>query len=201
MENTSACHCCGLIQLIPEAKPENAYWACKRCRTPLRHKRGGQNRLSLSLSITALVFYFPAILLPMLKLEKLGHVHESSLLSGVITMLADGYIFIGVIVFLFSIILPPFKLLSLIFLSRKKFIKAHHHKALVYRLVEWLGKWGMLDVMLVAILISFVKLGDLVSIYPGSGLILFAVMVLFSLIAGLFFNPRILWEETSIDHE
>ena len=69
----------------------------------------------------------------------------------------------------------------------------HRHRALMYHLVELLGRWGMLDVLLVAVMIAYVKLGDLITIQPGPGLQAFIIMVLLSLLASLCFNPRLMW--------
>jgi paraquat-inducible protein A len=81
-------------------------------------------------------------------------------------------------------------------LASQSLVIQHRHRALLYRLVERLGRWGMLDVLLVAVLIAFVKLGDLVSIQAGRGLSAFTVLVLLSLLASLAFNPAMLWENT-----
>ena len=135
------------------------------------------------------------MLLPMLKIERLGLSSQDSLLNGVMTMWAEGYWFIGTVVFLFSVIVPPLKLIALWLLSTQATL-AGRHRAAVYHLVEFLGRWGMLDVMLVAVLIAFVKLGDLITIQAGSGLAVFAVMVLLSLLASMTFNPLLMWDDT-----
>ena len=150
--------------------------------------------------MSALILYVPAVFLPMLKLEQLGHVREDSLLTGVVTMFTEGYWFVGTVVLLFSIVLPPVKLLALSVLSVQSGQTARPHHAMVYRAVEALGRWSMLDVMLVALMVAFVKLGDLISISPGNGVIAFGVMVFLSLLAGLAFNPHQMWDDGSPQH-
>ncbi len=169
---------------------------CCRCRTPLKHGRQVDNHLSSAFALAALILYTPAILLPMLRLEELGHVSENSLLSGVFTLLLEGQWLVGLVVLVFSVIFPLLKLLSLLLLGNRQVVNRSEHRAVVYRWVEALGRWGMLDVMLVAVLLAFVKLGDLIEISVGPGIIAFTVMVLFSLLAGVFFNPHALWRET-----
>ncbi|EIJ42997.1 putative paraquat-inducible protein A [Beggiatoa alba B18LD] len=189
-----SCHCCGLIQQLPihtvTEKP-----ICARCTTPLplAHHSPVRHQWTQSLALTALIFYIPALTLPLLRIERLGHRHEDSLFTGLIALFEQGYWFIGLIILFFSVLLPPFKLLALLTLSSTNLIRQAHHRALTYRAVELLGRWGMLDVMLVAILVAFVKLGGLVSIQAGSGLIAFALLVLFSLFASVSFNPHALW--------
>jgi paraquat-inducible protein A len=146
------------------------------------------------LAISALMFYPPALLLPMLRIEQFGHTQEAGLLAGVGTLWEQGHWFIGTVVLLFSIALPPLKLIALWLLSTPAIISRQHHRALLYHLVELLGRWGMLDVMLVAVLVAFVKLGDMIAIQPGSGLLAFAIMVLLSLLASVTFNPTLLWD-------
>lgn len=147
------------------------------------------------LAASALAFYVPAMMLPLLRIERLGHMHEDSLLSGVITLWSEGYWLVGAVVFVFSVLLPPLKLVALLALSSRPAVSRHRQRALVYRLVERLGRWGMLDVLLVALLVAMVKLGDLVNIYPGQGLTAFIALVLLSLVAGLMFNPQLMWQE------
>lgn len=189
------CHCCGLIQqLIPHQVNEQLI--CCRCQVPLPHCQDQGNEYTALLATSALFLYLPAILLPLLHIERLGQASESSLLVGVWHLLLAGDWLVGTIILLFSVLLPPIKLLALLFSSQGQRL-AHRHRALIYRLVEWVGRWGMLDVMLVAILVAFVKLGDLVSISAGPGLLAFTAMVLFSLLASVLFNPYCLWEPSA----
>jgi paraquat-inducible protein A len=168
---------------------------CRRCHTPLGHGSRGRNRWAAALAASALAFYPPAMVLPMLRIDRLGHAHEDSLVSGVIALWSQGYWFIGALVFTVSVLLPPLKLVLLWILSSSDLIARHQHRALAYRLVELLGRWGMLDVLLVAILVAFVKLGDLVNIHAGPGLSAFALLVLLSLLAGAIFNPLLMWDD------
>jgi len=189
----TSCHCCGLVQRLPPLTTHQKPICC-RCATPLIHATVSRNHWAAALAVSALAFYLPAMLLPMLRIE-LGHRHEDSLLSGLIALFSQGYWFIGSVVLLFSVLLPPLKLLTLLLLATTRIIAQHHHRALMYRLVELLGRWGMLDVMLVAILVAFVKLGNLVNINAGHGLIAFTLLVLLSLLASLVFDPHLMWEE------
>jgi len=201
LKNLRACHCCGLIQALPPDIPAHARPICHRCHTVLRHGNADRNRWTLALSLTALAFYLPAVLHPMLHVQRLGHAYEDSLLGGVIAMLAEGQWLVGIVVLLFSIVLPPLKLLVLVWLCVPQWHRTHQHRALLYHLVELLGRWGMLDVMLVAVLLAFIKLGDMLTIHAGNGLVAFIVMVLLSLVASMWFNPTLLWLETEEDSD
>lgn len=190
-DRLQSCSCCGLIQQVPPYGPGHAAF-CGRCNTRLRNP-GRRNAGSAILALAALILYPVAITLPMLRIEQLGHETHNSLLGGVIALITEGYWFIGLIVFLCSVVLPPAKLATLWVLAQLDPSHPGEHRARLFRIVEAIGKWSMLDVMLVAVLVAFVKLGDLVEIEAGPGMVAFAVMVIFSLIAGLLFNPHAMW--------
>lgn len=198
--NLLACPCCGLVQARPEGNKakttpvSKSKLRCSRCHTDLGVAGLHRARQVQMLALSALIIYPAAVGLPMLQVERLGHNRQDSLLSGVSTLFAQEYWLIGSVIVIFSIILPPLKLLTLWWLTRPSFL-AHPHRAMMYHLVEHLGRWGMLDVLLVAVMIAFVKLGDLVTITAGPGLTAFAVMVLLSLLASLLFNPRTMWQQ------
>ena len=144
----------------------------------------------------ALILFFPAVLLPILEVEKLGHRHSTSLLWGTIELLLDGSWFVGGVVLIFSIILPATKILLLLELS---FLNLLHrrHKALTYRLMELVGKWSMMDVMLLAFLVMLVKLGNLVEFHFGPAVVAFVLCVAASMVASMLFDPRLIWEDVN----
>jgi paraquat-inducible protein A len=146
------------------------------------------------LALGALVLYWPAILLPILKIERLGHRHESSVLSGTFELLAHGNWFVGMVVLLFSVVFPLVKVLLLLELSLSNLMH-RRHKALTYRIMEFAGKWSMLDVMLLALLVMLVKLGNLVEIHFGPAVIAFVLCVALSMLASMAFDPHAIWEE------
>ena len=190
-----SCHCCGLIQTTHALHDE----VCCRCESELGAWWGGdsRNRLAMALSLTALVLYLPAVNWKFLRIEQLGRVHESSLLQGVRALLSEGELFVGVVVLLFSIIFPVLKLSAILFLCQSRWQMQARHRAITYRVVEHLGRWGMLDVLLVAVMIAFIKLGGLVSFTAGPGVVLFAMFVVLSACASLAFDPHCLWAAAS----
>ena len=91
-------------------------------------------------------------------------------------------------------IIPLTKLVALLILAGGGRTLGDEHRALTYHLVEWTGRWGMLDVLLVAMLVAALKLGDIVNVTPGPGVIAFAAVVLMSLLAAASFDPHSLWK-------
>jgi paraquat-inducible protein A len=146
-----------------------------------------------ALTTAALVMFPPAVMLPILDVQRLGHHYRSSLLGGIWDLFSHGSYFVGGIVFLFSIVFPLVKLLALLELT---WISAlgKKHQALTYRCVELVGKWSMMDVMLLAFLVMLVKLGGLVEFHFGPAVVAFALCVALSLAASLSFDPHAIWE-------
>jgi paraquat-inducible protein A len=169
---------------------------CVRCETSLvkRSVIARSNNRTAAIAIAALVLYPFAVGLPMLEVERFGHVSAASIVEGVASLFASGHWVIGVVVLLCSIVLPLGKLVSLLVLSAGGVMLHRRHRALTYRLVEWTGRWGMLDVLLVALLVAVIKLGDIVVVTPGPAALAFTGCVVLSLLAAACFDPHGLWE-------
>lgn len=198
LENLRTCPTCGLVQSLP-AIPPRMRACCRRCHTTLAgwSRTARTNRAAAALALAALLFYPLAMTLPMVRVERMGYTQDAGVLTGIGTLFGRGQWFIAVIILLCSVIFPLAKLFGLLILSSGGFSLAHHHKAWVYRVIDWTGRWGMLDVLLVAILVAAIKLGDVVNITPGPAALAFALTVLLSLAAGAAFNPHALWKRRS----
>ncbi len=194
-ERLRTCTCCGLAQVLPDMPPRTKA-CCVRCGTRLAGagSRARSNLRTFALALSALILYPLGVALPMLHVSELGHHSEASIIEGTITLLSRGDIFVGAIVLLCSVVLPLLKLLALLVLSSGAVGAAsHRHRALTYHLVEWTGRWGMLDVLLVAILVAVLKLGDMVDVEPGPAAAAFVGCVVLSLLAAASFDPHRLW--------
>jgi len=191
-----ACHCCGSIHQVPALKP-NERARCTRCRSVIGRFGGGRLAASrtAAAAIGAFVLFWPAVLLPILEVERLGHRTTSSILSGTIQLLRDGSWFVGAVVLLFSIIFPLAKIALLLELSLLGVLR-RRHKALTFRLMEYTGKWSMMDVMLLAFLVMLVKLGSLVEFHVGPAVLAFVMCVGMNILASTFFDPHAIWEES-----
>lgn len=195
-----ACHCCGLVHQVPQLD-QNDVAQCVRCGSVVDSgMRSGVRSAArcFAAGIGGLVLYFPAILLPILEIEKLGHHHRTSLLGGTWDLITHGNLFVGLIVLAFSIVLPLLKLVALIELSYIGITK-RRHRAWTYRVVEWAGRWSMMDVLLLALLVTLVKLGDLVSFHLGPAVVAFVLCVVMSMIASIMFDPHAIWEDSGVE--
>lgn len=193
----SACHCCGLVHRIPEVGIRSVA-CCTRCNTVIRHgvHPRSVNRAA-ALALAALLLYPLALWLPVMQIERLGHESHASIWSGMIALLAEGHLFVGLAVLFFSIIAPVAKLALIFALCAGQKRIARRDRARAYRLIEVIGRWGMVDVLLVAILVAVVKLGDVVQVTPGPGVVLFGGVVILSLLASAAFDPHAIWEEAN----
>ncbi len=193
-----SCPTCGLVQAAPEPTP-GFRACCARCDSTLERPRDRslRNSRTAALAAAALIIYPLAVSLPILEVRKLGVVRETGVLEGSARLLSDGHVVIGLVVFVCSVILPLFKLLSLLMLTSSRTFLRRRHRALTHRIVEWTGRYGMLDVLCVAILVAALKLGDLVSVRAGYGALAFVACVLLSLAASASFDPRSVWEDDS----
>jgi len=197
-----ACSCCGLVQRLP-AVPVGMRACCGRCGTNLRRRSADarSNSGTLALALAALILYPPAVTLPMLTIEKFGYHHEASILEGISTLISSGELVVGIIVLLCSVVFPLGKLLALLVLSAGGMALKHKHRALTYHIVEWTGRWGMLDVLLVALLVAALKIGDLVEVSAGPAALAFTSVVVLSLLATALFDPHSLWPAPTSEQE
>lgn len=146
-------------------------------------------------ALGALILYAPAMLLPVIEIEQMGHTNGATIWSGVVDLLAEGSILVGVIVLLCSIVIPFVKIMATFLICSGEMFMRGRHRALTYRLLEWIGRWGMLDVLLVALLVAVVKLGSWLRVHPGPGAAAFAGVVVLSLLASAVFDPESIWHE------
>lgn len=192
----AACHCCGQIHRVPSVSSgEQA--VCVRCHSPFtdsanRHKSASRTAAA---AMAAFVLFWPAVLCPILQIERLGQRSESSILSGTLELLSHGSWLVGGVVLLFSVIFPLTKIVLLLELSLLEILHARH-KAFTLRVMEHVGKWSMMDVMLLAFLVMLVKLGNLVEFHFGPAVVAFILCVAMSMIASMSFDPHAIWEDS-----
>jgi len=154
-----------------------------------------RSRRSLSwagaFALGALILFPLAISLPVMQLRKLGHVREVTVWSGAVELLSSGQLAVGLLVFVCSIVIPLLKLGGILALGLEAPWRGReHHRVRTHRVIDWVGRWGMLDVLLVAVLVAAIKLGNWADISPGPGVVAFASVVVLSLLASAVFDPR-----------
>ena len=189
-----ACHCCGLIHSIRTLEPGERS-VCTRCKSVIDQPRNNQRSQArtAAASFAALALFPAAVFLPILEIEKLGQHHQSSVIGGILELFRSGNLLVGTIILVFSIVFPLAKIVALIELSWLGALR-QRHQAWTYRWMEQIGKWSMMDVMLLALLVMMIKLSDLVQFHFGPAVIAFALCVAMSMIAAICFDPHAIWE-------
>ena len=171
---------------------------CTRCKHKVTRRIKNSLQVSLALVICAILLYIPAMVYPIMEVTKLGVQIESTILEGVISFLNMESYFIAIVIFIASVAIPMIKLIGLlfIFISLKINIKMENKtKNLIFKFIEAIGKWSMIDIYVVAILASIVQLDEIFNIKGGIAATSFALMVILTMIAANRFDTRIIWDE------
>lgn len=170
---------------------------CPRCGARLYSRIPDSVARTWALVLTALVLYLPANLLPITHTRSFGNVRSDTILSGVMYFIAHGDWPIAVVIFVASVCVPLLKLFALAFLLvsvQRQSARRREDRTRLYRITEAVGRWSMLDVFVVAILVALVNLGELAKISAGSGAVYFAAVVVTTMFAALTFDPRLIWD-------
>jgi paraquat-inducible protein A len=194
-EDIVCCPTCGLVQQVEPPQPHQAV-ECPRCGSTLAEYKAGSVIPTAAFSLAALILYVPANIYPILSMERYGAYSESTVWGGVRGLMDAGYWFVAAVVFLASMAAPLLKLLGLFFLvvtAQRGTPRWRRERTRIYRFIEVIGPWAMLDVFLLAVLVALVRLGALATVLPGRGLLAFTGVVVFTLLASATFDPRLIW--------
>ncbi len=173
-------------------------FVCNRCNHHVRKRTKHSLQVSIALVVCAILLYIPALLYPMMIITKLGLVKVSTIMGGIIDFIDDQNYFIAGVIFFASIIIPVTKLtgLLIIFISLKINIKiSNKAKIRILKFIEYIGKWSMIDIYVVAILASVVNYGEVFNIKGGLAATSFTLVVIITMIAAQRFDTRIIWDE------
>ena len=190
------CETCGLAQRLPELAPGTAA-ECARCGAHLVTPGGTSLVRTAAFALAGLMFYLPANLYPILRMEWYGAHSESTAWDGAITLFRQGQPVIATIVFLASIVIPFLKLVVLFYLVATVRFRSRawrRQRTWMFRALEVIGPWAMLDVFVMAVLVALVKLGELATVLPGRGLFSFTAVAVLTMLASVSFDPRLIWE-------
>jgi paraquat-inducible protein A len=193
-EGLASCHMCGKVSPVTEGH-------CPRCHSALHLRKPYSLQRTWSFLIAAIVFYFPANLLPMMNINGLGGNSSDTIMSGVINFWRKGDIIVAVIIFTASIMIPILKMIALVWLCLAAGgITSASPKALsrLYHITELVGRWSMVDVFVVSVLVCLVQLGVISTVTPGPAILSFASVVVLTMFAAMSFDPRLLWDRYEV---
>jgi len=191
-----SCHACGLVveHPVPDAH-------CPRCDSPLHTRKPDSLSRAWAYLVAAFILYIPANLLPVLHSSKLFEEWSDTIMSGVVSLWNDGSYDLAIIVFTASVVVPLLKMgaLALLLIQvQRGSAYLPRERTRLYRVLEFIGHWSMLDVFAVALLIALVHFGSLASAKPGAGIVAFGAVVVLTMLATMSFDPRLIWDATRI---
>lgn len=185
------CHTCGQAC-------DTTYRAhqCNRCGATLHSIKPDSLTRTWAFLLAALILYVPANVLPVMNTQMLGSGADSTIITGVLEFWEAGAWDIAAIIFIASIGVPAIKFGALILLlvtCQRRSTWACRQRSKLFRIVELVGYWSMLDVMVVALVAALVKFQGLGDIEPRAGILFFGLVVVFTMLSAMSFDPRLIW--------
>ena len=197
----AGCECCGLVVGVATLGAEPA---CPRCGTALHATRPRSVQRTNAFLVAAMVLYLPANLLPVMSTASVLGPEEHTILGGIAELWHSGSWELAAIVLVASIVVPVLKIASLSLLAitaQRRSRWRQPERAKLYRLIETVGHWSMLDVFVVVLLVGMVRFGALASVQPESGLLAFGAVVVMTMLASSSFDPKLIWPEAADDEQ
>ena len=189
----TACPTCDRPLKLSHPDPTTAI-RCYRCGRVTSVVAKGSLERTLALALAALVLYFPSNLLPIMHITSLGRDSADTVMSGVLALVDVGMYPIAFVLFLFSIVIPLFKILALILLVlRVRLAKRRRERTKLFHIIEFIGKWSVLDIYVLTLLVALLHFGQVIEAVPGWGALAFAGVVVLTIIASEGFDPRLIW--------
>jgi len=189
----ASCHTCGLLMHLPA----NGHTHCARCKDAMHMRKPNSVSHTWAFLLAAMVAYLPANLYPVMTVVSFGKAQSDTIMSGVIYLFLHGDWPLALIVFVASVLVPLLKMLALLYLlitvQRKSHLR-NHQRTRLYRVVELVGRWSMVDIFVVALLAALVNVGAIATIEPGPGAIAFTTVVILTIFAAQSFDPRLIWD-------
>ncbi|QVN02370.1 paraquat-inducible protein A [Pseudomonas rhodesiae] len=189
---------------LNKQEPDVDEQVCSRCGALVHARRPDSLTRTWALLITAALLYIPANMLPIMTVNSLGQGDPSTIMAGVIQLVQHGMYPIAAVVFIASILVPTFKLVGiglLLFSVQRHQPLSAQQRIVMYRFIEFIGRWSMLDIFVIAILVAVVNFGRLASVEPNLGAAAFASVVILTMLAAVTFDPRLIWDNTESDDD
>lgn len=186
----AACHACAKLSAADTPR-------CPRCGAPLHPRKPHSMQRAWAWLLSGLILYAPANLYPIMITETLGRAEANTIIGGVVALFEHGSYLVAVVVFGASVLIPLLKFFVMAYLlitihnmSRRRLADRHR----LFRIVEFIGRWSMIDVFVVAILAALVQLSGLGKVLPGPAAGAFAAMVVCTMLSAAALDPRLLWD-------
>lgn len=193
------CHSCGLLH-----KATQAHVHCHRCGASLHARKPDSLSRTWAYLLAAYILYIPANILPIMTTTSLGSIQSNTILSGVNYLLITGSWLLALIIFIASVFVPVLKLIILSYLTISVQMRSSwrpRERTWLYRLAEIMGRWSMVDIYVVTLMVALVKIHGLADIDAGSGAVAFGAVVVLTMLAAMSFDPRLIWDNAENNNE
>lgn len=200
-QHATGCTTCGLVNVLPQ---QTRIHRCQRCGSRLHRRTPHSLQMTWALLLASAILYIPANAYPMMITTSLGQTHASTIVGGMVELWQHGSAPIAVVIFVASVMVPILKMLILALLSwlaQRPGPLTAQQKTRLYRLTELIGRWSMVDVFVVAIMVALIQSGNLMSVLPGPAALAFCSVVIMTMLAAMAFDPRLLWDTQGNLHD
>lgn len=194
------CHTCNLVATVDSGDHDAL---CPRCRHHLHMRKPESIARAWAFLIASYILYVPANVMPIMYTSSLFGAQSDTIMSGVIYLWHSGSWYLALVVFIASILVPSAKLLAMTFLLisvQRRSLWDPMQRTKMYRIVEQVGRWSMLDIFVVAILVALVQLKSLATIQAGFGAVAFGAVVVLTMFAAMEFDPKLIWDPQGDRH-
>lgn len=195
-----SCQACGLL-CRPAGQGDQD---CPRCQAPLYRRKPASITRTVAFLFAAFILYIPANMLPIMYTGSLFGSQSDTILSGIVYLWTSGSWPLAVVVFVASIMVPMFKLIAvtlLVISVKRRSTWRPNERTHLYRVVEVVGRWSMLDIYVVTLMVALVQIRSIASIQAGPAAVAFGAVVVLTMLAAMSFDPRLIWDPVSEHHE
>lgn len=192
-----SCHHCEFVSRRESGSPHNQSIICPRCDAELHTRTPNSLAKTTALLLAAIFMYIPANILPIMNVTYLGTGQSDTIIQGVLHLIEEGMWPLALIVFVASIIVPLLKLTVMAGLIISVKMRSHWcpaQRTRLFHITEFVGRWSMVDIFVLAILVALVQFGNLASVDAGLGALSFALVVILTMFAAHCFDPRLIWD-------
>ena len=195
-EGFVSCETCGLLSRPAGAEEPGE---CPRCGEGLEFRRRDAIQRTWALVIAAAICYLPANILPVMRTTTLTSEVPDTIISGVVYLYMSGSWYLALILLIASVMIPLAKLAALVYLLvtvRRGSDRNNLERARLYRVLEIIGRWSMVDVFVATFVVALIQLRPLMSVAPEPGVLFFSAVVILTIFAAESFDPRLIWDSS-----
>ncbi|MBV1882122.1 MAG: paraquat-inducible protein A [Pseudomonadales bacterium] len=198
-QQLAVCHLCHKLNHHTDHDiPKDYKSICSRCGQEVDYLKKYSLQKTWAYLIAGFILLIPANLFPITSVTELGDKDADTIYSGIVRLIDHQFYFIATLIFIASIIVPVFKITSMIYLLMAvhfQWLKGKRQRLFLFRFVEFIGRWSMLDIFVMAVLLAMVNMGNIALVEAEIGVTFFAAVVILTMLAAESFDSRLIWQD------